>query len=76
MKPGGLSIWTIYRAPRDLPGVAFAARRFVTGPGTYTADAEVITGDTLDEVRAKLPPFLCLMPRSPGDDPVIVESWI
>jgi len=36
----------------------------------------VIVADTLEEVRALLPPGLICMPRDVADDGVIVETWI
>jgi hypothetical protein len=65
-----LPIWTVYQHPRDMPD-AYVARLFLTGKPTE----QVVQAPTLDEVRALIPPGLYRMPRQPGDDPVIVETW-
>lgn len=65
-----LNLWTIYARPTDYPQ-SFVARRFQLDKPTN----EVIVRDTLEEVRAALPPGLHRMERHPSDDPVIVEVW-
>lgn len=71
-----LSMWTVYREPRDMPGVAFAARRFEVSAGAAVATNDFVTGDTLEGIRRALPRGLTLLSRHPNDDPVIVETWI
>ena len=67
-----MNLWTIYDSPTDFPYGTFVARRFVLDQPT----AEVVTGATLEEVRAKIPPALYNIGRYPQDDPKIVEVWI
>ncbi len=72
-----LVIWTVYKHPRDYPD-KFVARAHIVGrckdqSGPTTA---VVIADTLDAVRAQLPPGLIRMPRLRDDDPVIVETWL
>jgi hypothetical protein len=69
-----LSIWTIRYNPSDFPG-KFTARRHWILP-TSIATQEVFIGETLEEIRKMLPKGLYRIPRSPEDDPVIIESWI
>lgn len=66
-----LPIWTIYDHPLDFPA-QFVARLSVMDRPT----AKVLKGDTLDALRAQMPHGLTCIPRSPGDDPVIVECWL
>lgn len=66
-----LELWTIYDSPIDLPG-GFVARKWVLDKPT----SEFLQDKTLDGLRAKLPHGLHCMPRSPGDEPQIVETWI
>jgi hypothetical protein len=78
-KRGWLPIWTVYDHPTDYPD-RFVARMYVAGPidgnhGT-AATTVVLFGNTLDEVRAMLPPGVVRMDRYPGDDPKIVETWM
>jgi hypothetical protein len=70
-----LPMWTIYDHPRDMPEHWVARRWEVSGTGGV-ATPEVLTADTLEALRAQLPPDLCRMPRQPGDDPTIVEVWL
>lgn len=68
---GQLLLWVVYENPKDYPG-SFVARPGVTG-GMACA---VLLADTLDELRADLPPGLTRLERDPTDDPVIVEVWL
>lgn len=72
-----LSIWTIYDHPLDYPHGFIARRWSITGKGAEATN-DVVTADTLVEVRRLLPAphGLFRLPRQDGDDPKIVESWI
>ena len=70
-----LTMWVITQNPSDHPG-QFVARQWIIGGNGNSATAEHHVADTLDQVRAMLPPFLTMIPRDPRDDRVIVESWI
>lgn len=66
-----MNVWTVYNSPKDYPG-KFVARRWEL----TTPTDDVIVADTLDEVRERLPLGLYPLDRHPGDDPVIVETWL
>lgn len=66
-----LSIWIVYEDPPDFPNL-YVARRHRGNVKTK----DYVTGATLIDVRAKLPPGLIRIERSPSDDPMIRESWI
>lgn len=66
-----LELWTTYDSPMDLPGRFVARKRVLDKP-----KSELLQDKTLKRLRAKLPPGLYCMPRSPGDDPQIVETWM
>lgn len=66
-----LSIWIVYEDPPDFPNL-YVARRH----RGYIETGEYVTGNTLIDVRAKLPPGLMRIERSASDDPMIRESWI
>ena len=67
-----LSMWTVYRSPRDYPG-KYVARRFELDRPTM----DVIVDDALDNVRALMERRgLYRLDRYPDDDPVIVEVWL
>lgn len=71
-----LSVWTIYDHPRDYPD-GFVARRHEVRPGgTTVATLDAVFAATLEGVRAKLPPHLHYIARSPEDEAHIVESWL
>lgn len=70
-----LRMWTVYDHPADYPD-GFIARLWEVEGSSYRATDQVVTGGTLDGVRAQLPPGLHRLPRSVGDDPVVVETWL
>jgi hypothetical protein len=70
-----LTGWAVYDHPRDYPQ-SFVARRWVGIAGKMIPTADMFVAETLDEVRALLPPGLVYFPRRRGDDPVIVETWL
>jgi len=76
LKPeAALTMFTIYRNPKDFPP-GYAIRRWlVTDQGPV---AEEGRGGiwSLDEVRSMIPPGLHRMERQPEDDPCIVEVWL
>jgi hypothetical protein len=67
-----LSMWTVYDHPSDFPD-GYVARRFDGEQPT----SDVIESADLDLVRYSLAMkgLFCLA-RSPGDDPVILETWL
>lgn len=72
--PQVLYLYVIYYNPSDFPG-RYVCRINHVGhtnvPGRLLANE-----DTLEKVRAKLPPGLHRIARSKGDDKVIVETWL
>ena len=70
-----LSIWPVYYQPADFPTMFVARRWVVVGPVPLATD-DVVFAYNLERLRDQLPPGLVRLPPSPGDDPVIVESWI
>jgi len=65
------SIWIVYEEPPSFPN-QYVARLY----SNYVDTGKYVTGATLKEVRAKLPPGLMRMERSSHDDPLVRESWI
>ncbi len=73
-----LDMWTIYDSPRDHPE-GLIARRFEIGRGAEPrATQDTLTAATLMALREKLRAkgMVAPLPRYPGDDPHIVETWI
>lgn len=70
METSGLTIWTVYDNPRDMPD-KFIARKWINDKPTD----EVISGETLEAIRDALSNGLTCLSAQPGDDPVIVETW-
>lgn len=67
-----LEIWTIYYNTVDYPD-SYVARMFLNDKPT---DSTII-GNNLTELRDLMQGLgLFNIGRQPGDDPVIVESWI
>jgi hypothetical protein len=72
-----LAMWTVYKNPSDYPD-KYVARRFdVDGDGPKPS-ASIIIAESLEVLRETLEFELHLscLDRSPGDDPVIVETWL
>jgi hypothetical protein len=65
------SMWVVYEEPPAFPN-QYVARRY----RSYVETGEYVVGDTLNDVRAKLPPGLMRIERSSQDDPMVRESWI
>jgi len=65
------SIWVIYESPPDFPD-QYVARRLHMNHSTK----DYVVGNTMIEVRSKLPKGLFKIERSDRDDPMIRESWI
>lgn len=78
-----LSTYAIYKNPLDFPG-QFVARRFEVSARQAVRTDDYYAADTLEEVRAWIREFSIRrrmladvrLPRSPNDDPCIVESWM
>jgi hypothetical protein len=73
---GYMPVWTIYEKPFDYPEGFIARANVASRDGQMQATTAVITGATLEEVRAQLPPGLACFPRDESDSYVIVESWL
>lgn len=71
-----LSIWTLYDSPIDMPGY-YVLRRHVSGRGGSQPTPEVYWSKDAEALRDMMRER-CLhrMPRQPGDDPPIVETWM
>jgi hypothetical protein len=65
------SMWIVYEAPHDFPDKYVARRLHLSRP-----TSDFVVGDTLIDVRSKLPKGLFRIERSDRDDPQIRESWI
>jgi hypothetical protein len=73
-----VAMWTIYR-PDDHPGL-YIVRRWVISRsgGEPIGDLDPIyIGPSLAAARQSLPPKAdTYLPRSPSDEPSIVETWV
>lgn len=73
---GGLPVWVVYKNPRNCPGKIVVRCQIATERG-IAPEARAFVYDKLSAARAPMRRAgLCQLPRSPGDDPVIIESWI
>ena len=75
LNPPPFVLFCVYHNPADFPG-KYVVRRWV---GMDPDREPAAVGLTLDEVRQKIIDenhgLVCLS-RQPGDDPVILETWI
>ena len=68
--------YVIYFNPSDFPG-RYVVRGWTAGIGECQPDAEPLgVVDNLEAARAKIPPGLHRLSRLPGEDSVIVETWL
>ena len=76
VKRGVLTMWTIYKRPKDYP-IGFVARMFEAAGPEPKATAMSMKSVTLEPIREKLAKagLVCLT-RSPDDEPQIVETWL
>jgi hypothetical protein len=72
-----LAMWTVYDHPNDYPD-RFVARRFEVGTAGIVATESIIAMPDLEELRDVLEfeMHLTCLPRSPEDNPKIVETWL
>jgi hypothetical protein len=68
---GPLEMFVVYDHPRDYPG-HFVVRRWTGGKPT----SDFAIADSLEKARAVVPTGLYRLPHQPGEDDVIVETWI
>lgn len=76
-QPRELPIWTIYEHPADYPD-RYVARLWIVKEGHQIETGSMMASPSLHLIRAFLEHtmHLSVIPRSPEDDPVIVESWM
>lgn len=71
-----MRLFVIYSSPADYPG-RYVVRGHRTTPRRSFVDARpTAVTSTLAEARAAVPLDLVCLARAPGDDPVIVETWL
>jgi hypothetical protein len=76
VKAAGLDIWTICERPSDFPGCFTARCHSVTSEGSQPTD-HLLVAEDIDTLRKEMiRRGLTCISREPGDDPVIVESWL
>lgn len=61
----------------DFPGKYLIRRQVAKNNRTIEIDEEVFAfGDSLEDVRKKVPTGKHRLERDPSDDPVILETWL
>lgn len=72
-----LRTWVVYDHPRDFPDYVIIRRQTVFRGGAITFDPKARMFRNLEAARAWCSRRgLYPVPCQPGDDPVIVETWI
>ena len=71
MKQARIPLICVYDHPTDYPD-KFIARLWDCNIPTRI----MVTADTLEELREKIPNTMVRMDRHPQDDPCVVEVWI
>lgn len=70
-----MRFYTIYEHPADFPE-GYVVRAWDIRPHGVMRPLEARRTLTLDGARDLVPPGLWCVPRSPGDDRTIVETWM
>jgi hypothetical protein len=70
-----LQMWVVYNNPSDYPG-KWVVRLYLVGRGGASVPAGAVVADTLEGVRAAIPPGLQRLERHSADDPVVYEVWV
>jgi hypothetical protein len=70
-----IAMYVIYRHPTDYPDKYVMRKLTITYSGIIK-DKNCIVGETLEEVRSKVPPNLYNIGRGPLDEEQIVETWM
>jgi hypothetical protein len=70
-----LPMWTIYDHPSDYPA-GYVARQWLIQGGTVVSTDVLLYSSEVEPIRRQLSAVgLVRVPRSDGDDPVILETW-
>jgi hypothetical protein len=67
-----IPVIAVYKHPKDYPD-KYVARLWDIHK---KATRYIVTGDSLEHIRSKIPDTMHRLPPTPVDDPVIVETWI
>jgi hypothetical protein len=72
-----LRIIVVYHHAKDYPEHNFVARQWFVFGGRFWAQTKLFSvGQTLREVREPIPDYMVCIPRLPGEDPAILETWV
>lgn len=75
LQGAAVAFWSVSWRTAD-HGDRFIARPFLVLAQRTYACSQHLAADTLDALRAKLPPGLARLDRDAGDDPTIIEVWL
>lgn len=71
-----LQMWVVYNSPSDYPPGKWVVRLYLLRRDGASVPAGAVVADTLEGVRAAIPPGLTNLGRNLADDPVIHEVWL
>jgi hypothetical protein len=71
-----ISIWTVYRYPKDYPDKFVARMHIANKQGSQPTENIIISQDLEIVQRILLDMGLTRLERNEEDDPVIIESWL
>jgi len=72
-----LVMWTIYDRPTDFPEDYVARRWVIDAHGACATDRILVSKHDLQWLREQMIDMhLTVLPRSDGDAPCIVETWL
>jgi hypothetical protein len=72
-----LESWVVFSSPADYPGRWVVRRQWAMKNGQVLTEYRPTAVEfTLEDARAHIPEYLCLLQRQPDDAPQIHEVWI
>ena len=76
--PGSvMTTWTIYKKPKDYPtGYVLRASYVMDDGGLIVVDPLAWYCESVERLRAMVPPGLARFMPGPTDDAVILETWL
>jgi hypothetical protein len=71
-----LTIYVIYKNPRDYPGKWVVRAQDANDDGSISIHLDCAVCESLEHARQCVPPGLVMLMRAPEDDPAIYETWL
>lgn len=71
-----LSMIALYNSPKDFPGKIVTRRWEIRKYSREPIPMEAHTFETVEQARASIPAGLRCIAPLPGEDPILIETWL